>query len=182
MSARLNLGPLAAGVIDGLRGRRRIGMEPEDRGTKLVLFGVPIAVFIVSLLAGLELPEAGQLVPGTALMVGAMLTGFGQLAGWRARLTDSARSIDEVKMRAIDEAVAHVLASVLVAAVLTALLAVAANVSTSVILVPVSSLAVAGLAYLVVSLFIVVNLLWDGYRAANPPAKPTEHPYDQKVE
>ncbi len=176
MPARLSPRPLFAELIRGLRLRRNIGIEPEDRLTKFALFGIPIALFFACLVAGISLPKGDQLLAGGALLVGAFLASFAQLAGWRERLTARSRKVDGAEMRAIDEAVAHVLVSVLASVVLCGSLVVETNVSTPFVAVPASALAVALLTYLGLTLLVVVNLLHDAYRAANPYREPLTRP------
>lgn len=178
MSTRLDPRPLFNALTNGIRLRRNIGEEPEDRFTKLFLFGLPIGVFFASIVAGLKLPAADQVIAGAALFIGAMLAGFSQLAAWRERLTTRNLKIDGAKMRMLDEAIAHVLVSALAAAWLTGALVVAANSHYGWVNVLMSSIAASTMVYLGVSLLVVVNLLWDAYRGANPASPPMARPRD----
>lgn len=183
MPGRFDLRPLARGLGDGLRRRRVLGAEPADRRVRGVLIGVPIVVFIAALVLGLELVKADQLLAGTALLVGAFLTTFSQVATWRERLLARERKVEAVHIRALNEAAAHILVSVLLAGFTAVLLIVLANIDTNVALTHpalrwlvriLSALSVACFSYLALTLIIVVNLLWDAYQGAGSQASTTK--------
>lgn len=176
MSARLDVRPLACALLDGLRHRAQIGQERQDGATKYLLFGIPTAIFCVSLSAGLRLTGANDLIAGTAVLIGALLVGFSQLASWRERLTARNARIDGAEMRMLDEAVAHVLVATLASGVLSSAIAIGSNASWPPAIVIASSLAASITAYLALSLLIVVNLLWLAYRSVNPHKAPVARP------
>jgi hypothetical protein len=159
-------------LLEGLRLRRHIGDEPEDRLTKLVLFGLPTAVCIVAIVVGFKVSAVDQMLTAVSVLVGALLAAFTQLAGWRERLSARQLKIDGIKMRALDEAVAHVLVAVLASAWMAGCLFVAASTTSAAVDIVCGAVTLATAVYLGVTLLIVVNLLWDAYRAANPESKP----------
>jgi len=140
-----------------------------------VLIVVPIVVFIAALALGLELVKADQLLAGTALLVGGLLTTFSQVATWRERLLARERKVEAIHIRALNEAAAHILVSVLFAGFTAALLIVLANIDTNMALAHpalrwlvriLSALSVACFSYMALTLIIVVNLLWDAFSGA----------------
>lgn len=184
MPGRFDLRPLARGLGDGLRRRQVLGAEPAGRRARSVLIVVPLVVFVAALLLGLELSKADQLLSGTTLLVGALLTAFSQVASWRERLLARERKVEAVHIRALNEAAAHILVSVLLSGFSAALLIVLANLDSDVVLAHLpllwlvrvlSSLSAASFSYLALTLVIVVNLLWDAYQGAgsHPAVAPT---------
>lgn len=179
MPGRFDLRPLARGLGDGLRRRQVLGAEPVDRRARCVLIFAPIIVFVAAIALGLELSKADQLLAGTALLVGAFLTAFSQVASWRERLLARERKVDAVHVRALDEAAAHILVSVLISGFAAVLLVVLANINPDVALAHqtllwlvriLSALSVTCFSYLALTLIIVVNLLWDAYQGAGSQA------------
>ncbi|MGA1813967.1 hypothetical protein VH571_16410 [Frondihabitans sp. 4ASC-45] len=119
----------------------------------------------------IRLGGADQLLAGTALLAGALLTGFGQIASWRERLLQRPTAVTGSRIRALNEAVAHILVCLLVSLLATACVIVLANLDLTdargvVIAVEVglSALAVAAFSYIFITLVVVVNLLWDAFR------------------
>jgi len=172
---RFDARPLIGGLVEGLRKRRTWGDEPADRKARIILVGVPAAAFILTLVFGVELVKADQLFAGAALFSGALLGAFSQVANWRDRLLARERKVDAVYLRALDEAAAHILFAVLVSASAALALIVVTNVDLvalhrhrpAVLVVRVASAyGTAALAYLALTLVIVVNLLWDAYVGA----------------
>lgn len=174
MPNRLDLRPLLAGVVEGLRNRRPHGDEPPDVRTRWVLVAVPVVAGGSIIGPRVVLSDAATLAEGAGLLVGAFLAGFAMIAMWRERLLARDRETEQASVRALREATAHVLVSVLVSMLVTSTLGAVANITVppgsrdaaywaAVIL---GGVGVAGLAYLVVTLVIVVNLLWDAYEAA----------------
>lgn len=209
---RLDLRPLLAGLKVGLRLRRREGVEPPDTPTILVLVATPLVVG--GLIAGFQvtLQAADQLLAGAALLVGALFAAFGMVASWRERLLERDRKVDGIKLRALNEATAHILFSVVVSLIATGVLAVLSNLVASIsaavpapapttataapgttpplpgtppvpltehiAAVALSAIGCAALAYLLVSMLIVVNLLWDAYSTAGQSGTGTLHVVD----
>jgi hypothetical protein len=177
VSGRFDLRPLVKGAVGGLRRRRAVGPEQSDTATRAILAIVPVGSAVLCLAFQIELQKADQLVAGLALLVGANLAAFAQIASWRERLTARARRVDRVNRRSLDEAAAHVLVSALVAFLATAVMIVLANIDLprcptdvqSWIVRGLSAFGVSALSLLLLLLVIVVNLLWDAYVAANPP-------------
>lgn len=175
MLGRFGLGSLATGLKDGLRKRRKVGEEKPDRLTRTLLLLLPLLSVGLGVSFDWTIDVPQDLLAGIALLIGAELAAFTQLAAWRERLNQRNLGKEVVRRRALDEAVAHVLVSTLVATLTAALL-----VSISVLGVDESSgevtlwsarvisAAVLGLlTYLGLTLWIVVNLLWDAYLDAN---------------
>jgi hypothetical protein len=169
---RLDLRPLLEGLWEGLRRRRSIAeSELPDYWTRGILFGVPVAAIVVVAVLRIRLGGADQLLAGTALLAGALLTGFGQIATWRERLLQRPVTVTGSRLRALNEAVAHVLVCLVVSLIATACVIVLANLDLTdarlVVMgieVGFSALAVASFSYIFIALVIVVNLLWDAFR------------------
>lgn len=182
MSGRFDLRPLAQGVGAGLRLRRPWGSEPPDKKTRAVLAVVPAAVLLTVLGFGLALPKADQLLAGTALLIGGLLASFSQLAGWRERLLARERTVDGRRIRALDEAAAHILFSVVVSVAATADLVALANLDVGAKTAPwlvlvartLGAIGAAAFTYLALTMVLVVNLLWDAYQEEGRPTKGSE--------
>ena len=176
MPGRFDLGPLARAVGVGLRHRAAVGAEVNDRGTRAVLIVFPTAGFILSLAFRVALGGADQLIAGFALLAGTSIASFTQLAAWREKLTARARRVDGVASRALDEAVAHVLMVVVVSMAATVAMVIVFNIDpgrdpSPAVLWTIRGFSAAGIGaglYVVLTLVIVVNLLFDAYTAANP--------------
>lgn len=178
MPGRFNLGPLAHAVGDGLRHRASVGTEAKDRTTRAVLVLLPATGVILSLTLGVELSGADQLIAGFALLAGTSIAAFTQLAAWREKLTARAKKVDGVASRALDEAVAHVLMIVVVSMAATVAMVIVFNIEpgedpSAAVQWTIRGFSAAGIGaglYVVLSLVIVVNLLFDAYTNANPRA------------
>lgn len=170
MVERFNPGPLIRGLFEGLRLRRNSPEEPDDRWARLILFMVPPTTGAVLVTARVELPAADQLLAASALLVGALLAGFAQVASWRERILVRHRRVDIVDVRALNEAAAHILISLLVSTVGSIAMFVLSNLdlkSSSTVVhgfaQAASALSASAFTYVALSLFIVTNLLWDAY-------------------
>ncbi len=168
MSERLDPGPLIRGLLEGLRKRRQSGDESSDLRARLVLFGFPIAVGVAVGSFQVVFSAADQFLAACALLAGALLTAFAQVASWRERILSRHRSVDQVDVRALNEAAAHILVSLLVSVVATIAVFILANLdlrcpslATHVVSCALSAVGAAALTYIAISLLIVVNLLWD---------------------
>jgi hypothetical protein len=178
MARRFDVGPLFGGVASGLRHRRASGPEPADRLTRAVLVGIPVVVAVSTALGGVVLPVPEQLLAGVSLLVGALFAGFTQVAAWRDRLEDRRVATDRVRIRALREAGAHILASVVAggaAAVITIALACLpethGNRLIQILEQAFSSFAFGVLSYLSLTILIVVNLLWDAFDSPSGSAE-----------
>lgn len=184
---RFSQRPLADALRAGLRVRKRgDGKDEEpDRLAIAILVGAPVLVFIVTVALQLRLPNSDLLLAAAALLVGALLTAFTQIATWRERLVASGLETVSVRIRALDEAAALVLSGLLVAvacAVAVLLVGVVSSAhmpsylgwiggQTLEILrsvrdwIEIALTAVAGavFGYIVVSIVIVTGLLLDAY-------------------
>lgn len=180
MPGRLDLRPLVGGALVGLRRRRAHGEEPVDGTVRYVLFGVPLVTGAVIGALRVQLQDPGTLAAGVAVLIGALLGGFAMLGGWKERLVARDRDTEQVNLRALDEAGAHVLLSVVVSVVASVCLAVVANATTpdagavrEWTLAVFGGVSVAALVYIAISMIIVVNLLWDAYVSATPEHRRT---------
>jgi hypothetical protein len=184
---RFSQRPLAAALRAGLRVRKPGDgtNEKPDRIAITVLACVPLTILAVTFLLQLRLASADLLLAAAALLVGALLTAFTQIATWRERLVASGLETVSVRIRALDEAAAHVLSSLLMS-VACAVAVLLVGVVSSALLpsylawvdgatlellrsvrawVEIALTAVAGaaFAYVVVSIVIVTGLLLDAY-------------------
>lgn len=169
MVDRLDCRPLIGGLLNGLRQRRSNNEEPPDWPTRLVLFGVPIVVAIVIAVLKVDITAADQLLAASALLVGALLTGFTQIASWRSRILKRNRKVDGIDIRALNEAAAHVLICLLVAVAASASVLILTNLdfktsaTLHVIAICLSAFAAGLFTYIAISMVIVTNLLWDAF-------------------
>lgn len=170
MSERLDFRPLLVGLIDGLRERRFSADEPPDRQARWLLFGSPLLVG--GAVGGFQIvfSNADQLLAACALLAGALLTGFAQIASWRERILYRHRAVDGVDVRALNEAAAHVLVSLIASVIAAVAVFVLANLDlhcpplvVHVAACILSAVSAAALVYVAASLLIVVNLLWDAF-------------------
>lgn len=172
MLERLNPHRVLTGVLSGLRRRSHAEAERADVGARLVLFGVPLAVAVALVCAQAIINEPEIILAAAALLVGALLAGFSQVAGWRERILERGRSVDKLRVKALNEAGALILMSIHVS-----VLAAAAVFGVSLIsfdpetgpnwlrwvTIVLSSIGPAALVYVALSLVFVANLLWDGF-------------------
>lgn len=170
MLDRLNPGSVLAGVLAGLRRRSPEGEEKADVGARIVLFGVPVFVSIALIWSQTIVANADVVLAAAALLVGALLAGFSQIAAWREKILDRHRTVDVVRVRALNEAGALVLMSIHV----TVLASIAVFIVSLVevkhldawvrwVTIVLSSVGPAALTYVALSLVFVANLLWDGF-------------------
>ncbi len=171
MVARFDLRDLYHGLTDGLRKRREQDEhEPPDVAARVLLVAVPILVGVSAGLVGpLEVGDA--LLAGVALLIGALIAGFTQVAAWKDRLQARGRATDAVAIRSLNEAAAHILIAV-VASVFGTATAIVSMASSSIECPPlwlivltriVVGLSAASFAYIALTLVIVVVLLWDSF-------------------
>jgi len=177
MVGRFDLGPLLRAVINGVRKRRDSGDEPPDVRTRVVLIVVPAVVGAAVGITNTDVAAADQFIAAVALFLAALLAVFGQIAAWRDRLAARRRRTDGVALRALDETIAHILFSIIITLVTAVVLVVRANLGDDLQQVGVTGqvtarccavVAAAGFAYLVLTIWIVTNLLWDAYERSGP--------------
>ena len=172
MAHRLDLHPLIKDLAASISNRREdLANERPDRGTQIVLLAVPGLVGILVVAFRIELRDAGQLLAGAALLAGALLTGFGQVAAWRERLLLRPISISASRVRSLNEAAGHILVGLVISLVASLCVMLLSNLSTHSgpiwvhgLAVGLSAAAAACISYIAISLVIVVNLLWDAYK------------------
>lgn len=177
MPGRFSLGPLTKGLGEGVRNRRTVGQEKVDWFAAVVLAVFPLAAFGFSVYRKTLLESPADLIAGCALLVGVGLAAFGQVAAWRERLNQRGRSTEAIYARSLDEAVVHILLSVLAAGLATALLVTLSNFGSSAsagdlklwVMRLLTAACIGLFVYLGLTLIIIVNLLWDGYDSANRP-------------
>ncbi|MHA7190520.1 hypothetical protein ACX80N_09555 [Arthrobacter sp. MDT2-16] len=171
MSERFDLRPLIRGLSDGLRNRRADAeMEVPDVWSRIVLFGIPALILVLMVAFRVELTHADQLLAGAALLSAALIGAFAQIVTWRERILRRNREVERVKVRALNEAGAHVLVSLVMSVVVTAAVFVLANLNLTCVSLYVhliawilSATSAACFAYVALSLIIVANLLWDAF-------------------
>lgn len=174
MGGRFDVRPLLHGLSIGLRRRRVEGDEAPDTWARVILVVGPSTVGVLAFIFG-PFEKADQLIAGFALLIGALIAAFVQLAAWRDRLAERNFKVDQIRIRSLDEAVAHVLVSIVVTIVGTAVLVVLANVPDiaypqlwlTIAMKALSLLGGIAFTYVALSLLIVVNLLWDAYTATD---------------
>lgn len=168
MASRLNPQKLFQGVLAGLRHRREdIAAEKPDWVTRIVLVAVPILVGGGMIWLRFEVQAPDQLLAGAALLAGALLTGFSQVAAWRERILTRD---EQARTRALNEAAAHILFSLLAAVFIMTLVVLLVVIPgcglpdwVSGLRIWLGAVAVAALAYVGLTLLIVSNLLWDAF-------------------
>jgi hypothetical protein len=170
MLDRLNPSSVLTGVLAGLRRRSRTGEEKPDIAARVVLFGLPFGVAVALILSRTIIANAEVVLAAAALLVGALLAGFSQVAGWREKVLERRRSVDKVRVRALNEAGALILMSIHVSVLASVAVFVVAMVELEhaeewirCVTVVLSSVGPAALAYVALSLVFVANLLWDGF-------------------
>lgn len=184
MSERFDIRPLIRGLRDGLQNRRaQAERETADLWTRTILFGTPAIIFAVLIVFRVELPNADQLLAGAALLSAALITAFAQVVSWRERVLARNQEVERIKVRALNEAGAHVLVSLLMSVVLSVAVFVLANMElvsvpmhVHIIAWVLSAVSASSFAYVSLSLVIVTNLLWDAFQreeqdlaGQNPP-------------
>jgi hypothetical protein len=168
MAHRLDPRPLFLGVLKGVRHRdEEESNEKADWVTRLILAGLPTLVFIGLLVLNRDLDILDQLLGGTALLIGALLTAFSQVAAWRERVI--ARD-EAARTRALSEAAALILGSVVAAIAVTALVILVSlipeacgNIVLHWTRVSIGAAAAALMTLIGLILYIVTGLLWDAF-------------------
>jgi hypothetical protein len=187
MAGRFDLSPLIGGVLSGLRKREngRDAEEKQDWRARAILMVIPVLSAATVVILRIQLSQADQLLAGAALFTSALLVAFAQIAVWRERLLARNGDADSLQIRAMNEAAAHILLSLIVALFSVVVIVVLLNLDAPLLPdwmtwlpellswdqggrewagVILSALAVAAFAYLVLTLILVVNLLWDAFR------------------
>src|SRR5690606_33881385 len=132
--------------------------------------GLPLLICAALVIFQVTLHGSEELLAGLALAAGALLTGFAQVAGWRERLLSRDLSVNALRIRALNEAVTNLLVSLVASLLATLGVIVLSNLDLQEppmwlhwLGVSVSGVVGALLAFVGLSLVIVVNLLWDAY-------------------
>lgn len=170
MLDRLNPGSLFRGVLAGLRKRSHNADEKPDILARVVLFGVPAAVAVVVVATQTVIDKAEVALAAAALLVGALLAGFSQVASWRERVLARRPGGSAVRVRAMNEAGALILFSIHVSVLAAVAVFIVTLVGTPAVENParwlviiVGSIGPAALTYVALSLVFVANLLWDAF-------------------
>lgn len=170
MFDRLSPRTIFRGVLDGLRKRSATEPEKADRWARLVLFGVPLLVAVAVIATQTIVDDIDVALAAAALLVGALLAGFSQVASWRERVLARAKSKNSVRVRALNEAGALILFSIHVSVLASVAVFVVSMIGKpsedSLAWWPVivlGSVGPAALAYIALSLVFVANLLWDAF-------------------
>ncbi|GIG41932.1 hypothetical protein [Cellulomonas phragmiteti] len=177
MTDRFSPAALVKEAWDSLRQRTVVGAEPHDWAARLTLLVLPAAGLGVSIWLDWSIRDSGSLIAGLSLLAAALFAIVPQFAAWRQRLTERARPSEGIAQRKLDEVVAHTLLAAVVAIGLVAIAVVLGNISTPVegsleVVVPwvariLTGIMVGGGTYLILTMMLVVNLLFDAYRDAN---------------
>lgn len=138
--------------------------EP-DNITRGLLYGLPVVVLIVSLLAGAQLRQPTALLAGASLLAGTLLASFGQLATLRGRLLDPVL-VRQVARDALDETTAHVLMAVYAAVGTAFVLGAATSLSAGAVTGVPAALALGAGTWLVMLVVLVVPRLYQAYTYA----------------
>ncbi|TKR27166.1 hypothetical protein FA014_02070 [Cellulomonas hominis] len=146
-----------------------------------MLLVVPLVAAAAVVWQQFGLGSTGAVTSGLALLGGALLAAFPQLAAWRSRLSQRVEfkaTTERPARESVDEAVAHVLWSALLS-VLGAVLAAAVENSVPTgeqieaagvpywTWIAMGAALVALSTYLVLTFVVIVNLLWSAYRRAS---------------
>lgn len=128
---RFDVRPL---FLDHLRSLRRVQLDVDedqlrpDLTARLVLYGLPVIVGIVSIWQRWRLGDPGSIGAACALLAGILFTAFTQLATFRDRLEDRGEAIGDVTRRLFRETAAHLMVGSLASAVESAVLVVASGI------------------------------------------------------
>lgn len=172
MLDRLNSGSLFKGVLRGLRHRAKDGdaVEKADILARIILFGVPAAIVTLLTITSTVVDEVDAALAAAALLVGALLAGFSQVASWRERILARNGDRNSVRVKALNEAGALILFSIHVSVLAAVAVFVVTLLDASAFeglwkyaLAALSSIGPASLAYVALSLVFVANLLWDAF-------------------
>lgn len=131
MPGRLDPRPILSGAWEGLRQRRAKLPEPPDWSTRIILVALPLLAGGAIAVLGVTLNHADQLLAGTALLTGALLTGFAQIVSWRERVIRRHREVDASQLRTLSEAAVLILLGVVVSIVAAAIMIALSNISVS---------------------------------------------------
>lgn len=129
---RFDLRPL---FLDHLRSMRRLDERTTDNesgrrpdvGARVMLYGVPLAVGLVSLCKGWKLTDPGAISAASALIAGILFAAFTQLATLRERLEDRTDPIDGQTRMHLRETAAHLMMGSFAAAVEAVILVAASG-------------------------------------------------------
>jgi hypothetical protein len=157
-------------VLVGLRRRSSDEHEKADVGARIILFGEPLVVAVALVCTRIVVNEPELLLAAVALLVGALLAGFAQVAGWRERVLERGRVVDKARIQALNEAGALILMSIHVSVVASAAVFGVALLELEQrakwvdwIAILLSSIGPASVTYVALSLVFVANRLWDGF-------------------
>lgn len=177
MTDRFSPVALMRAAWESLRQRTVVGSERRDWAARLTLLLLPGAGLGISLWLDWSIRDPGALIAGLSLLAAALFAIVPQFAAWRQRLTERARPTEGVARRKLDEVVAHTLLAVVVTVGLTAIAVVLSNISapaegSPTVVIPwisrvLTGLMVGGGTYLILTMMLVVNLLFDAYQDAN---------------
>lgn len=170
MLDRLSPRSIFRGVLDGLKKRSRNENEKNDVWARLILFGVPVLVAGAVIATQTIVDKAEVALAAAALLVGALLAGFSQVASWRERVLARSTNRNSVRVRALNEAGALILFSIHVSVIASVAVFIVTLVGTPEpgtaarwFVVILGSVGPAALAYVALSLVFVANLLWDAF-------------------
>lgn len=173
MPGRFNPSDVTRGLFDGLRFRRHDATkENRDYWAMVVLFGLPLVAAGLIFWFRIQFTGADQILAGAALLCGSLMAAFAQIASWRERALARDRNVEKIRVRALNEATAHILFSLMISVLTVASTFALANIELGdeppawLTWTAVSASAVSGATFLYIglSIIIVANLLWDAYQ------------------
>lgn len=173
MPGRFNPSDVTRGLFDGLKYRRHDAeKESYDKVAIAVLFGLPVLAAGLIFWLQLQFTGADQILAGAALLCGSLMAAFAQIASWRERALSRDRSVEKIRVRALNEATAHILFSLMISVLTVASTFALANIelgdepSAWLYWSAIGASAVSGATFLYIglSIIIVANLLWDAYQ------------------
>lgn len=187
MTDRFSLIPLATEAWGSLRRRASRGHELRDWPAILTLIILPVIAATAVVWQQWTIQNPESLVAGLSLLAAALLAVVPQFASWRQRLTERSKAVEGVARRKIDEAVTHTLLGVVLSVGIAFLAVILANSryttpygDKSMLLpwveVGAGAITAAGGTYLVLTILLIVNLLFDAYQDANGLTPQNDHP------
>lgn len=122
---RLDVRPL---LLDHARSLRKVGSGKPDYGARILLFGVPIVMGVISYFLKWRLTDPGSLLAASGLLAGILFAAFTHLAALRERMESKpAFVVDEIARKHFRETAAHLMAGSLAAAVESLILVAASG-------------------------------------------------------
>ena len=105
-----------------------------DVVSRIVLLGAPVALTVLAFVGSWDLKTPSAVLGGTSLLAGGLLAAFGQIAAWRARVSDQLGDYELsdkqiLRLDSIDETASHLLVAAYLAGVEALLIVLGLNAS-----------------------------------------------------